>query len=71
MVAIDGRMLELVSADYAYAVDQAEQLYSQYVNAGRSCHLLWFWGTGDTEALRGRIGEDEVPLRFCLLTLRR
>lgn len=57
---MNGRMLELVSADYAYAVDQAEQLYSQYVNDDE---VLIFsgWGTGDTEALRGRIGDDEMP----------
>jgi len=57
---IDGRMVELLSADYAYAVDQAEQLYSQYVNENE---VLVFsgWGTGDTEALRGRIGDDEIP----------
>lgn len=57
---MNGRMIELVSADYAYAVDQAEQLYSQYVNEDE---VLVFsgWGTGDTEALRGRIGDDEIP----------
>jgi len=56
---VDGRNLDLVSADYAYKVDQAEQLYSQYVNQG----IVAFqgWGTGDTEALRTRIATDEIP----------
>ncbi|MCA9932638.1 MAG: ABC transporter substrate-binding protein [Ardenticatenaceae bacterium] len=56
---VDGRSLELVSADYAYKVDQAEQLYTQYVNQG----IVAFqgWGTGDTEALRTRIATDEIP----------
>lgn len=56
---IDGRQIEFMSADYAYAVDQAEQLYSQYVGAG----VVAFqgWGTGDTEALRTKIAADEIP----------
>lgn len=57
---MNGRTLELVSADYAYAVDQAEQLYSQYVN-DEEVLIFSGWGTGDTEALRGRIGDDEIP----------
>ncbi len=56
---VDGRQLELISADYAYAVDQAEQLYSQYVSEG--VVVFQGWGTGDTEALRSRVGADEVP----------
>lgn len=56
---VDGRPLELISADYAYAVDQAEQLYSQYVNEG--VVVFQGWGTGDTEALRSRIAADEIP----------
>ena len=57
---LQGRPLELISADYAYAVDQAEQLYSQYVNQ-EGVVVFSGWGTGDTEALRGRIGEDQIP----------
>lgn len=56
---VDGRPLELISADYAYAVDQAEQLYGQYVN--EDVVAFMGWGTGDTEALRGRIADDEIP----------
>ena len=57
---INGRPIELVSADYGYTVDRAEQLYSQYTDQE---NVVFFqgWGTGDTEALRGRIAEDEVP----------
>jgi branched-chain amino acid transport system substrate-binding protein len=57
---IDGRQIELVSADYAYAVDQAEQLYSQYTTQDEVVVFMG-WGTGDTEALRGRIADDEIP----------
>lgn len=56
---IDGRQIELMSADYAYAVDQAEQLYSQYT--GEGVVAFQGWGTGDTEALRTKIATDEIP----------
>ena len=58
---IEGRQIELFGADYAYQVDQAEQLYSQYVDQ-ENVVVFQGWGTGDTEALRGRIANDEVPL---------
>jgi len=56
---VDGRQIELVSADYAYKVDQAELLYTQYVQEG----VVAFegWGTGDTEALRGKVAADKIP----------
>lgn len=57
---VDGRDIELISADYAYAVDQAEQLYSQYTDQDEVVVFMG-WGTGDTEALRGRIAEDQIP----------
>ena len=56
---INGRQIELLSADYAYAVDQAEQLYSQYT--GQGVVAFQGWGTGDTEALRTKIATDEIP----------
>ena len=56
---IDGRPLELLYQDYGYRVDRAEQLYSEFVNEGVVAFMGW--GTGDTEALRGRIADDRVP----------
>lgn len=56
---IDGRPVELLYQDYGYKVDRAEQLYSQFVQEGAVAFLGW--GTGDTEALRGRIAEDQIP----------
>ncbi len=56
---IDGRQIDLMSADYAYAVDQAEQLYSQYT--GQGVVAFQGWGTGDTEALRTKVATDEIP----------
>ena len=57
---INGRQIDLISQDYAYAVDQAEQLYSQFVSQDEVVAFMG-WGTGDTEALRGRIAADKVP----------
>ncbi|MDT8304403.1 MAG: ABC transporter substrate-binding protein [Anaerolineae bacterium] len=57
---VGGRQIELFGADYAYTVDQAEQLYSQYVSQ-EGVVAFQGWGTGDTEALRGRVAEDEIP----------
>ena len=56
---IAGRPIELLFQDYGYRVDRAEQLYSEFVGEGVVAFMGW--GTGDTEALRGRISEDQVP----------
>jgi branched-chain amino acid transport system substrate-binding protein len=57
---IEGRQIELVSQDYAYQVPNAEQLYSQFVSQDNVV-VFQGWGTGDTEALRGKIAEDKIP----------
>lgn len=54
-----GRQIDLRWQDFAYDVAVAEQLYSQFVSEGAVGVIGW--GTGDTEALRGRIAQDEVP----------
>lgn len=56
---INGRQIDLISADYAYKVDQAELLYTQYV--GEGAVVFQGWGTGDTEALRTKVAADKVP----------
>jgi branched-chain amino acid transport system substrate-binding protein len=56
---INGRPIELISQDYAYSVETAESLYSQFVEEG--VVVFMGWGTGDTLALVGRITEDEIP----------
>jgi branched-chain amino acid transport system substrate-binding protein len=56
---VEGRPIELISADYAYKVDVAEQLYSQYASEGVNAFMGW--GTGDTEAMRTKIAEDKIP----------
>ena len=54
-----GMTVELLWEDYAYSVPNAEDLYTQFVDQG----VVAFsgWGTGDSEALRGRIAEDQIP----------
>ncbi len=56
---VEGHPIELISADYAYKVDVAEQLYTQYVSEGVVAFMGW--GTGDTEAMRTKIAEDKIP----------
>lgn len=55
----DGPSIELISEDYKYDVAVAERLYSRL--KGEGVVAIQGWGTGDTEALRGRITADEVP----------
>lgn len=56
---IDGRPIEVKHQDYQYDVAQAETLYSQFVSDGAVAFMGW--GTGDTEALRTRVTDDEIP----------
>ena len=65
---IEGRPISLIYQDYGYQVDRAEQLYSQFV--GEGAVIFMGWGTGDTEALRLRIVEDEIPFSSASLSHR-
>jgi branched-chain amino acid transport system substrate-binding protein len=55
----DGPKIELISEDYKYDVAIAERLYSRLKSEG--VVAVQGWGTGDTEALRGRITADRLP----------
>jgi branched-chain amino acid transport system substrate-binding protein len=57
---VAGRPLQLISQDYAYEVPRAEELYTQFVTQD-GVVVFSGWGTGDTEALKGRISEDQIP----------
>ena len=63
---IEGRPVELVYQDYGYQVSRAEQLYTQFVAEGVVAFMGW--GTGDTEALKLRIAEDEIPFSSASLS---
>jgi branched-chain amino acid transport system substrate-binding protein len=56
---VAGRELDLEWQDYAYDVATAEQLYSQFTSQGAVA--IQGWGTGDTEALRSLVTNDELP----------
>lgn len=56
---INGRPIELLSADYGYEVAKAEVLYDEFVTQGVVAFIGW--GTGDTEALRGKVAADKIP----------
>ena len=65
---IEGRPIDLIYQDYGYQVGRAEQLYTQFV--GEGAVIFMGWGTGDTEALRLRIAEDEIPFSSASLSHR-
>lgn len=56
---IEGREIQAESNDYAYEIPKAEELYRRYVND--EAVAIQGWGTGDTEALRTRVANDELP----------
>ncbi len=57
---INGRKIELLTADYEYKVPKAEELYSKFVSQDKAIMFIG-WGTGDTEALRPKIKADKIP----------
>ena len=56
---IEGRKIKTLSEDYAYDVPTAEEKYKKYVSQGAVA--IQGWGTGDSEALRKKVSEDELP----------
>jgi branched-chain amino acid transport system substrate-binding protein len=56
---IKGRKITAMSEDYAYKVPNAEEKYKKFVQAGAVA--VQGWGTGDSEALRGKVKGDQLP----------
>lgn len=56
---VGGRQIDLRWQDYRYDAPASEQFYTQFVADGAVA--FQGWGTKDTEALRGRITDDEIP----------
>lgn len=56
---IDGRKIKALSEDYAYKIPTAEEKYKKYLSEGAVA--IQGWGTGDSEALRGKVRDDELP----------
>ena len=63
---IEGRPIRLIYQDYAYQISRAEQLYRQFVTEGAV--VFMGWGTGDTEALRPYVSEDQIPFSSASLS---
>lgn len=55
---IDGQKFELMSQDYEYNVEKANQLYAQYAPQVKA---FIGWGTADTEALRPKVNAAQLP----------
>ncbi|HEX5597571.1 MAG TPA: ABC transporter substrate-binding protein [Micromonosporaceae bacterium] len=56
---IKGRKIKALSEDYAYKVPTAEEKYRKFVAEGAVA--IQGWGTGDSEALRSKVKDDELP----------
>jgi branched-chain amino acid transport system substrate-binding protein len=56
---IEDRKIKALSEDYAYQVPTAEEKYKKYVS--QNAVAIQGWGTGDSEALRKKVAEDELP----------
>ncbi|MDQ7850305.1 MAG: ABC transporter substrate-binding protein [Armatimonadota bacterium] len=52
--------IDLVWSDYAYRIPDALALYRKYRDVDRVNAIIG-WGTGDTEALKEQISEDQIP----------
>src|SRR3990172_11250786 len=52
--------IDLVWSDYAYRIPDAVSLYRKYRDIDK-VNAIVGWGTGDTEALKDTISEDQIP----------
>lgn len=52
--------LDLVWSDYGYRIPDAISLYRKYRDVDR-VNAIVGWGTGDTEALKDTISDDQIP----------
>jgi branched-chain amino acid transport system substrate-binding protein len=57
---INGKKIDLISNDYAYAIPEAINLYKRYRDQEKVV-CIQGWGTGDTEALSKNVNEDKIP----------
>lgn len=57
---VNGRKIDLIWADYAYKIPQAEEIYSRLTTQDKVVAIMG-WGTGDTEAMAPKINKDKIP----------
>jgi branched-chain amino acid transport system substrate-binding protein len=56
---IKGHRIKALNEDYAYKVPVAEEKYKKFVSEGAVA--IQGWGTGDSEALRSKVKDDQLP----------
>jgi branched-chain amino acid transport system substrate-binding protein len=56
---VQGHKIKLLNEDYQYKVPIAEEKYKKFVAEGAVA--IQGWGTGDSEALRGKVKDDQLP----------
>jgi branched-chain amino acid transport system substrate-binding protein len=56
---IKGSKIRALSEDYAYRVPTAEEKYKKFVS--EQAVAIQGWGTGDSEALRTKVKDDQLP----------
>ncbi|MGH3876025.1 MAG: ABC transporter substrate-binding protein [Actinophytocola sp.] len=56
---VKGSTIKALSEDYAYKVPTAEEKYKGFVS--EQAVAIQGWGTGDSEALRTKVKDDELP----------
>jgi branched-chain amino acid transport system substrate-binding protein len=56
---VKGSKIKALSEDYAYRVPTAEEKYKKFVS--EQAVAIQGWGTGDSEALRTKVKDDQLP----------
>lgn len=56
---VKGSKIKALSEDYAYRVPTAEEKYKRFVS--EQAVAIQGWGTGDSEALRSKVKDDQLP----------
>ena len=57
---VAGRQIDVETVDYSYQVPRALATYKKWVGQG-DVVAIEGWGTADTEALTGFVGQDHIP----------
>lgn len=56
---VNGHKIKAISEDYQYKVPVAEEKYKKFV--AEKVVAIQGWGTGDSEALRSKVKDDQLP----------
>lgn len=56
----EGLKIDHTGEDYAYNITEAQRIYQAFRDRDKASAIIG-WGTGDTEALRQQVANDELP----------